>query len=257
MWEWINETILKSEKCFSRKASFRWFVVIVIGLMVRAEHIGVSSIIRELSISPKIYESMLHFFRASSWKLEEIRREWMRIVKNSGVLFREIGVLIGNSKQLFCVPVSMTIQDGNTYIEKWQKSDATEDSHVVKIIREACYVASIFTHSILLLDRYFLTVPALLSWLEAEKQFGSSLLTIVTKAKSNAVAYEKPVQKSGRGKPAKKGKSIKLSTLFNESSQFTQADVFMYGKMESVQFLCRDLLSGKGLYHELRFVLVK
>ena len=31
----------------------------------------------------------------------------------------------------------------------------------------------------------------------------------------------------------------------------------MYGKMESVQFLCRDLLWRKGLYHELRFVLVK
>ena len=79
----------------------------------------------------------------------------------------------------------------------------------------------------------------------------------MTKAKSNAVAYEKPIQKPGRGRSAKKGKAIKLSTIFSESSQFTQADVFMYGKMESLQFLCRDLLWGKGLYHELRFVLVK
>ena len=303
MWKWINETLLKFENCFNRKAAFRWFTVIVIGLMLRRDDIGLSSMIRELNISPRLYETMLHFFRASSWTLEDIRREWMQIVKRSEILFREqskpiligdgvkqskeakkmpcvkkmfqesensskpnyifghmfgaIGVLIGSTEKLFCVPVSMTIQDGNAYILKWLKSDTAEDSHVVRIIREACYAASIFTPSILLLDRYFLTVPALLAWIEEEKRFGHSLLTIVTKAKSNAVAYEKPVQKTGRGRPAKKGGSIKLSSLFGEASLFTQTDVLMYGKTQSVQFLCRDLLWGKGLYHELRFVLVK
>lgn len=302
MWEWINENILKFEKCFSRKAAFRWFVVIIIGLMLRTDHLGITSIIRELGIAPKFYETMLHFFRAQSWNLTDINRKWMQVVKKSGVLFHEesmpilvgdgvkqskearkmpcvkrlfqesensskpsyifghmfgaIGVLIGTTEKLFCVPISVTIQDGNKCISRWLKSSLSEESHVTTIIREACCAAAAFTPSILLLDRYFLTVPALITWLKEEQTFGDSLLTIVTKAKINAVAYENPVRKAGRGRPPVKGACVKLRDLFTDMSVFTEASVNMYGKMQTVQFLCKDFLWGKGLYHKLRFVMV-
>jgi len=41
------------------------------------------------------------------------------------------------------------------------------------------------------------------------------------------------------------------------SSQFIKADAWMYGKKESVEYLCPDLLWGIKLYRKLRFVLVK
>ncbi|MFS0725538.1 hypothetical protein [Paenibacillus sp. 1P07SE] len=37
----------------------------------------------------------------------------------------------------------------------------------------------------------------------------------MTKAKMNAVAYERPVRKSGRGRPSKKGNMLKLAELFH------------------------------------------
>lgn len=48
--------------CFSRQASFNWFVVIIIGLMIRTDILGLTSIIRDLALNPKGYELMIHFF---------------------------------------------------------------------------------------------------------------------------------------------------------------------------------------------------
>lgn len=82
---------------------------------------------------------------------------------------------------------------------------------------------------------------------------------IVTKAKMNAVAYERPEpKKPGRGRPPKKGKMLKLAELFRtREADFQTAAVTIYGKEETVSFLCLDLLWGQGLYQELRFVLVR
>ncbi|MDQ6423551.1 hypothetical protein RB620_29495 [Paenibacillus sp. LHD-117] len=44
--------------------------------------------------------------------------------------------------------------------------------------------------------------------------------------------------------------------LTSRAADFQTATVVLYGKEETVQFLCLDLLWGQGLYQELRFVLV-
>ncbi|GGB44647.1 hypothetical protein GCM10011409_22780 [Lentibacillus populi] len=112
--------------------------------------------------------------------------------------------------------------------------------------------------ALLLLDRYFLSVPAL-KRLNQWNQSGDVQLHLVTRAKMNAVAYEHPSKKKkGRGRPRKKGNMIKLKTLFqSRADEFQTAEVTMYGKKETVQYLCLDLLWGQGRYQELRFVLVK
>ena len=79
----INEICKILEKfrpCFSRKAAFDWFVIVVFGFIVRLDHHGVSSFIRWLSIKPKLYTALLSFFRASSWKLKDIMCCWWQIV---------------------------------------------------------------------------------------------------------------------------------------------------------------------------------
>jgi hypothetical protein len=303
MWEWINETISSFEECFKRKAAFKWFAMIVIGFMIGREHAGITSIIRELQINPRQYESLLHFFRSSAWCLAEIENQWLRIVCNTGQLFKEacmpilvgdgtkqskeakkmpcvkklfqesensakpsyifghmfgaIGVLIGNAGKQFCLPLSISIHDGDRQIGKWDDSDvhSVNESHVVRMVREACRIVSMFMPSILLLDRYYLSVPALQALAEAEKKAGKALLTIVTRVKANAKAYEKPVRKPGRGRPPIKGAKVKLAKLFdNCKEQFTQSTILLYGKEETVSFLCKDLLWGDTLYRQLRFV---
>ncbi len=40
----IEKILCHFESCFSRKAAFRWFVIIITGLMLRSDKLGVTSI---------------------------------------------------------------------------------------------------------------------------------------------------------------------------------------------------------------------
>jgi hypothetical protein len=76
----ISRILEKFRHCFSRTASFDWFVFVIFGFIVRLDHHGVSSFVRWLSIKPRLYTALLSFFRASSWKLNDILRCWWQIV---------------------------------------------------------------------------------------------------------------------------------------------------------------------------------
>ena len=91
MWKWTNETLVDFRICFTRKAAFEWFVVVIISMMIGTEHSGVTSIIRELSLSSRYYESILNFFRASSWRIETIRERWISVVKKNAPLIEVEG----------------------------------------------------------------------------------------------------------------------------------------------------------------------
>jgi hypothetical protein len=76
----ISRILLKFRACFSRQAAFDWFVIVIVGFIVRIDHYGVSSFVRWLGIQPSRYTSLLSFFRASSWQLKEIMQSWWQIV---------------------------------------------------------------------------------------------------------------------------------------------------------------------------------
>ena len=174
-----------------------------------------------------------------------------------GHMFGAIGVLVGNIEKLFCLPLSASLQDGDKLMRKWDNEDYEPVSHVVQIVRDAFSVAVSLGDSILLLDAYFFTIPLLKDMAKQALQLGKNL-TIVTRAKISTLAYTLPVQHKGRGRPRKKGEAIKLKQLFNsEKESFTQAKVWLYGKEERVEYLCKDLLWGTGLFQLIRFVLVK
>lgn len=305
MWIWLNDTMMAFRKCFSREASYKWFVVLVVGMMLRSDYLGVTSVIRELNLNPKYYETMLHFFRSEAYKLTDLVTKWVSIVKSSGHVYLEnhmpvlvidgikkskegrkmpgvkklhqesdnsskpeyihghlfgvIGILVGNQSKMFCLPLQATIQDGVTTIRKWADKHSKTESHVVQLVRQACLIASrLMYEAVLLMDRYFLTVPVLEEWIASEKQFQAPLAHIVTKAKKSAVAWYKPVQKCGRGAPRKVGEKVKVMQFFTDCAhEFKTVTVSLYGKEQELQYFCIDLLWGLGLYQELRFVLIK
>ena len=65
MLNFMNKILSCFESCFSRKAAFRWFVIITVGLMLRSDKLGVTSVIRDLALKPDCYISILHFFLVS------------------------------------------------------------------------------------------------------------------------------------------------------------------------------------------------
>lgn len=298
----LNEILKTSRECFSRKSTYEWFVIMVTALMIGQEHIGVTSIIRELWLDPLHYAAALHFFRSTGWRVDAVRAWWIRALIATGVLYSEngrfvlvgdgtkkskegkkmpcvkrlhqesensskptyifghmfgmIGVLAGNAGKLFCIALSMSIHDGDKEIHQWdtEPAETQHESHVVRIIRDAAQAVKTLGKSLLLLDAYYLTVPALTALAEE----GRDRLNIVVRAKRNATAYQLPVRKQGRGRPPKKGAKIKLMDLWHDSMNArTETVVTLYGKKKGVSFLARDLLWGQKHYQPLRFLIAR
>jgi hypothetical protein len=80
MIEEISLILLQFRDCFSRPAAFNWFVIVIMGFIVRIDHHGVTSMIRWLGLKPCLYTALLSFFRTSSWHLKCIQQRWWQIV---------------------------------------------------------------------------------------------------------------------------------------------------------------------------------
>jgi hypothetical protein len=174
-----------------------------------------------------------------------------------GHMFGVVGVLVGNEEKLFCLPLSASLQDGDKQLRKWADEAYESVSHVVQIIRDAFSMTVVLGDSILLVDAYFFTTSLLKEMAKQALELDRKL-SIVTRAKMSSVAYKLPVPHKGRGRPRKKGEAVKLKQLFEaEKENFTQANALLYGKEETIEYLCVDLLWGKGLFVLTRFVLVK
>ena len=175
-----------------------------------------------------------------------------------GHMFGGLSAVIGNSEAYFSVPVSMDIHHGLDACADWDEDlSYRRTSHVVRMIENGYEAAMTMGKSILVLDRYFMTVPAFTRLQELNKE--KKLLDIVTRAKNNCIAYEEPEASSEKkkGRPRKKGNSLKLKDLFEtRKGDFIKGKAMQYGTSEEVSYLCLDLLWGAKFYQKFRFVLV-
>ncbi|MBQ6344154.1 MAG: hypothetical protein IJI41_13605 [Anaerolineaceae bacterium] len=307
MFPLLENYLKEFRSCFTREATFKWFVIIVIGFMQRSDRLGITSVIRVLCLDGNVYECMRNFFYSAGWTIEDIRSKWYALVNASGLVYRihgrtvlagdgvkqskearympgvkkmvqesedsskaqfifghlfgTVGVVLGKQVGSLCLPLKMNIQDGLHSAASWEESTISAESHVIQMIESGFETAKSFGKSVILLDRYFLTVPALqrLSLLNASFASEDTLLEIVSKAKSNCVAYRKPesLSRPCRGRPRKKGEAIHLRDLWKDLSKFQSAVLPVYGKDSEVRFYSCDMLWGKKIYRELRFVLAE
>jgi hypothetical protein len=120
---------------------------------------------------------------------------------------------------------------------------------VVSVLDERC---------IIVLDAYFAVGPVFFILRQILDGQGRRLIHVVTKAKSNVVAYEDPPPKTaGPGRPRKYGSKLCLMDLFESmAEQFEQTTISIYGERKEIFFLCLDLI-WKPIAEKVRFVLVR
>lgn len=116
------------------------------------------------------------------------------------------------------------------------------------MIRDAYDAAKVLGDSLFLLDRYFLSVPAL-SETNHLNQTGQMHLDILTKAKLNCKAYEAVQKKKpGRGRPPKKGKTVYLKGLFDSYRPLFQESPLIYiGKRAGEILLYQSFIGAKAV----------
>ena len=65
---------------FSYHATFMWFATIVVGMMVRPELRGVTSIVRALNLRPDRYNPLRRCFHSTAIKLDQLTALWVQAV---------------------------------------------------------------------------------------------------------------------------------------------------------------------------------
>jgi len=119
-------------------------------------------------------------------------------------------------------------------------------------------VSALGKRSFIVLDAYFAVGPVFLILRQVSNDQGERLIHLITRAKSNVVAYQEPPPRSGkRGRPRKYGAKLCLMDLFESmADHFERTTLSLYGQAKDVSFLCLDLI-WRPIDEKVRFILVR
>jgi len=278
---------------FSRKSAFYWFVMVFIGLILRNDYLGVTSIVRSLDLTNPCYLSILHFFHSSAWSVRSLFSLWQNYVFKSKYLFmsNERIILIGDHtktpKDARKMPELRNIHDNSEtstkpsyfrghewgfisvligFKEKFFSvpifseihQNYFEQNRIQRLIMQAAHIAeSHGKKAYLILDAFFAVGTSFLINAVTE-----GTIHILTRAKKNIVAHELLTAlditsgKKGRGRPRKYGKSINLLSLFNSKDvTFITIIATIYGIVEEITYF-EKILYWKPAGRNIKFILI-
>jgi hypothetical protein len=99
MYKLIETILTQFRSCFKRESTFASFVIIVIGMLLRRDFRGVSSIVSTLRLKPQCYDNLIHFFRSKAFDLSGLMKKWVEIVAQTAPLLKVADhlVMIGDN----------------------------------------------------------------------------------------------------------------------------------------------------------------
>lgn len=279
LWMAWWEAITLLRPAFSRLRSFLWFALAVAGLAVRTEHLGVTSIVRALKLQPRLYNKLLRSFHSNAVDLDRLSALWAQAVtrlfrdpvrvngrrvlvgdgikvakcgkKMPGVklLHQESGTntkpefIMGHSLQavsllvqaahsVFAVPLAMRIHEGLVWSNRDRRTLLDKMLSLLGVVA--------------ITDPYYFVADAFYAARKMVKGLCSQSNHLLSRVKSNAVAYIPHVQTElkKRGRPKLYGEKIRLRSLLNEDAQATQSAISpVYGEQNvTIQYRVCDLL---------------
>jgi hypothetical protein len=277
----------------ARWRTFAWLVVVLLGVSIRPDLAGVTSIVRVLELAPPLYLRLLALFHSSGLKLDRLTTLWVGWCTQAFTPLR-----VG--RYLIC------LADGLKAAKEGRKMPAVKKLH--QSSQDNAKAPFIFGHSLqvlcllvagpaghaaavplaariheglvwsnrdrrTLLDKLVLLFKPIAATLAqpvllvADAYYASRKIILpllasghqlISRARSNAVAYwPAPVPaKRRRGRPRRYGAHVTLRTLFHDTEQFVPIPSPVYGE-HGVQISYRvvDLL-WRPVARLVRFVLV-
>jgi hypothetical protein len=290
LWMLWWDAIWLLRPAFSRLRPFLWFATAVAGLAVRTDLLGVTSIVRALKLKPGLYNKLLEHFHSDAVKLDRLAALWSqavlrlfpeplcvngrRVLVGDGIKvpkrgkkmpavkllhqqsgsnkpeyimghsLQAVSVLVQAAHSVFAVPLSVRIHEGLVW--------SNRDRHTLldKMLALLAIVA-VKDPFYFVADAYYAAGKIVRGLLEQNNH-------LVTRAKSNAVAYAPVVQQGPkrRGRPQLYGKKIKLKSLFKDLDAMQSALSPVYGEQKvTIQYRVCDLL-WRPAARLVRFVLV-
>jgi len=274
---WIAIQLLRP--AFSRLSTFMWFATIVAGITVRADTLGVTSIVRALNLRPKLYHRLLAHFHSTGVKLDRLAALWAQVVLAlfpSPVRVNGRLVLVGDGikiakrgKKMPAVKLLHQQSESNTkpeYIMGHSLQAVGLLVHAAQSFFAVPLAARIHEGLVwsnrdkrTLLDK-MLGLLGILAigtpfYFVADAYYAAGKVVkglldqghhLVTRVKSNAVAYlpvEPTKGKRKRGAPMRYGKKTKLKSLFSDTRSMSEVASPVYGERNVIlRYRVCDLL---------------
>ena len=111
MHQCLRTILMDFRPIFSHQSAHVCFLLVMLGFILRFDTLGISSTVRWLGLAPFAYDSLLHFFHASSWSLDHLMSYWLNwCVKHFSLLtINERLVCLGDGIK---IPKEATRQPG-------------------------------------------------------------------------------------------------------------------------------------------------
>lgn len=293
LWvEWFR-CVVELRKACSRRRTFVWMCLVLVGFSVRTDLLGVTSFVRSCFLRPEKYRRLLHLFHSPALKLEKITELWTLLVLK---VFRPVT----------CQDHLVLAADGLKVPKEGKKMPAVKALHQESqdnskpafIMGHSFQAVGMLAHGLLgglfcvplasriheglvwsnrhrrtLLDKLvalFLPIANLVgrkAILLADAYYASRKVILplleaghhlVTRVRTTTVAYRPARQprKRKRGRPKVYGKKLRLKHLWKRRSDFSTATSPVYGESTvEIRYLSLDLL-WRPVGRVVRFVLV-
>ena len=294
LWSYWLQAVMALRPACNRTRTFLWMLLVLMGMCCRGDNAGVTSFVRVLNFHGNAYHRFLHLFHTKALDLDLLTACWARLCL---ALFRpfEVGsrlvcladgikapkegkrmpavkhlhqqsasntkpeYIMGHSLQAIsllvhstggqvaAVPLTSRIHEGLVFSNR----DAT--TLLDKLVALLLSIARRWDRQVLLVaDAYYASAKVIVPLLKDKHH-------LITRAKSNAVAY-KPVPKAdvrGKGRPRIYGEKVRLKDLANDTSAFTSAPSPVYGENDVVvRYRTLDLM-WRPVARVVRFVIVR
>jgi len=294
LWRKWWKLVLQLRGACARTRTFLWMVVCLMGMTVRTDLMGVTSIVRALGLVPSCYDRILDFFHSPALRLDTLTRLWRGLVFKQPGLVRLGGrpVLVGDgikvAKSGKKMPAVKKLHQQSESNTKPEYIFGHSCQAVAVLIRAAQSVFAVpLTCRIhegvvfsnrekrTLLDKMILLVDALDTGepftFVADAYYASGKIVrgllergnhLVTRVKTNAVAFGSPPMPNERsprkrGRPKLYGEKIRLASLLQDEGDFRNAPSTIYGETGvTLRYRVADLL-WKPVGILVRFVLVR
>ncbi len=286
-WKWAKEL---RESC-SRKRTFYWLMVVLIGFAIRDDLLGVSSFIRCIGLHGFYYDRILDFLHSPALDVLKLSQIWAATVfkKHQGIVrYKGLSVIVGDGlkvaksgRKMPGVKRLHQESESNTKPEYIMGHSCQAVCVLVKGLRSVMalplaariHEGLVFSNRakrtlldkmiilleeldlqenfIFLADAYYASRKIVLPLLEKGNH-------LVSRVRKNAVAYY-PAPSTPPGKRGRKklyGEKVKLFALFEDNNAMTKGSSPVYGEQNIViEYRWIDLL-WRPIGIVVRFVLV-
>ena len=295
LWKQWYHCVQEFQPACSRFRTFMYLVLVLVGFSIRPECLGVTSFIRAIFLDPALYKGFLYFFNYSNgldlkyltriWcqlahtlfpvvlvkdymvyivdglkypkegkKMPGVKKHYQPSENNSkaayimGHSFQALSLLVrAAGGQVAAVPLLSRIHEGLVWFPGDRRS--LLDKLTAMYLETMTMIGT--RPSLMVADAYYASRKIILPLLSEGHQ-------LLTRVRSNTVAYQEVVASKtrGRGRPKKYGKKVYLRKYFEQRDKFKKARSPVYGEKDTVIWYRTENLLWRPIGRLVRFVWV-